>query len=254
MFPLVIQRLSVLIIPLARCAQRLRGRDAAMQRRDFLSRFALVSGGVFAVQWGCRGSQVARVMSSNESDMVGSHAAGAETWKPLIAESTSKLIGRQQTVIQAVSHDGTPMSLPAAKKRICFVGVENKSAEEIGDFREQLYELVDTVINESQTFEVINRRFVESGLQECRLRPEDLFVPNSRRTFTAAMEKLEQPFDYLLFAKITSGTTESNKDYQRNYLLTLELVNVETGATDKESAELRKGYFKSALGKLKNRG
>jgi hypothetical protein len=71
--------------------------------------------------------------------------------------------------------------------------------------------------------------------------------------FSAALGKMEQPFDYLLFAKITSGTTESNKDYQRDYLLTLELVNVESGDSDKESAELRKGYFKSAIGKLRNR-
>ena len=224
-----------------------------MQRRRFLTQLALLAGGTTAMQLGCRGNQVARVMAQDEADMVGSHTAGAETWKPLIAESTCKLLARQETVIQAISHDGQPMALPAGKKRICFVGVENKSAEEIGDFREQLYEHIDTTINESDVFEVINRHFVDAGLRECRLRPDDLFLPNKRQMFTAALGKMEQPFDYLLFAKITSGTTESNKDYQRDYLLTLELVNVESGDSDKESAELRKGYFKSALGKLRNR-
>ena len=71
----------------------------------------------------------------------------------------------------------------------------------------------------------------------------------------AVMEQAKQPFDYLLFAKITSGTTRSNnKDYQRDYLLTLELVDVVNLTTDKESAELRKGYHKSVLGKLKHYG
>ena len=43
-------------------------------------------------------------------------------------------------------------------------------------------------------------------------------------------------------------------DPREPHLLTMELVNMESGQYDKESAELRKGYFKSALGKLKNRG
>jgi hypothetical protein len=104
-------------------------------------------------------------------------------------------------------------------------------------------------------FELINRRYVESGLRESGLRPDDLFTPSKQRTFTAAMEKIEQPFDYLLYAKVTSGTTPSNhKDYQRDYLLTLELVNIASGHADKSSAELRKGYHKSRLGKLKNYG
>ena len=68
------------------------------------------------------------------------------------------------------------------------------------------------------------------------------------------MEKAEQPFDYLLFAKITSGTTNNNGDYQRDYDLTLELVNVESGDFDKESAQLRKGYHKSKLSMLRNYG
>ena len=100
----------------------------------------------------------------------------------------------------------------------------------------------------------MNRRFVEAGLRESALRPDDLFVPNDRRRFVAAMEQMEQPFDYLLFAKVTSGTTDNNGDYQRDYLLTLELVNVATGDFAKESAELRKGYHKSKLSKLRNYG
>ena len=52
-----------------------------------------------------------------------------------------------------------------------------------------------------------------------------------------------------MFGKLTSGTTESNHDYQRDYLLTLELVNVQTGHYDKEAAKIRKGYHPSRIGK-----
>ncbi len=51
---------------------------------------------------------------------------------------------------------------------------------------------------------------------------------------------------------ITSGTTTSNGDYQRDYLLTMELLDIHTGESLKDSAMLRKGYHKSLLGKLKH--
>lgn len=220
-----------------------------MDRRGFLSGLGRIAAvGLLTPTLGCRGRQTAHVLNESDKDMVGSHTAGAETWEPLIQGSVSKLLGRQLTDVKMVSHDGTP-----CKKRICFVGLENKSIEELGDFGEQIYEKIDTSINESDIFEVINRRFVQSGLRECGLRPDDLFVPSKVRTFTVTMEKMEQPFDYLLFAKITSGTTRSNsKDYQRDYLLTLELVDIASGHADKESAELRKGYHKSVIGKIKH--
>lgn len=200
---------------------------------------------------GCRGSQKAHVLNETDRDMIGSHTAGAETWEPLIQQSVGQLLGRQHQVIMA-SADAAD---PTARKRICFAGIENKSAEDLADFRDQIYEKIDTCINDSAEFEVINKRFVEAGLKRCELRPDDLFVPSNQRMFTATMEKLDHPFDYLLFARITSGTTRSNqKDYQRDYLLTLELIHLESGKTDKESAELRKGYHKSRLGKLKHYG
>ena len=54
--------------------------------------------------------------------------------------------------------------------------------------------------------------------------------------------------------KLTSGTTNSNGDYQRDYLLTLELINISTDESHKVSAKVRKGYHKSVLGRLKNYG
>jgi hypothetical protein len=61
------------------------------------------------------------------------------------------------------------------------------------------------------------------------------------------MEQQGQPVDYLLYATITSGTTRENRDYQRDYMLTLELVDVATGKYDKQSAAISKGYHHSRL-------
>jgi len=222
-----------------------------MDRRSFLAQTAFCIGGAAAAaSIGCRGRQTAQVLTDDKKDMVGSHAAGAETFKPLVQESVARLLGRQHQRIQMVSSH----ELPAPPKRICFVGVENKSAEEIGDFKEQVFEAIDTKIRESGQFVVLDRRFVEAALRDTRMRPDDLFAPGNMRTFTAVLERESQPFDYLLFASITSGTTKSNQDYQRDYMLTLSLVNIASGESDKESAELRKGYNKSVWAKIKNFG
>ena len=211
-----------------------------MDRRDFLTTSVVACS---ASMLGCRGAQKATVLSSGDADKVASHQAGAETWKPLIDEAVGRLIGRQIQEIQQASAQG----IPTGKKRICFVGVENRSSEEIGDFKEQIYEHIDTRLSDSELYGSISRRYVEAGLREARLRPDDLFIPNNQAIFMQAMQKMNQPFDYLLFAKITSGTTRDNHKYQRDYLLTFELVDINTGEFTKESATLRKKYRRSLM-------
>lgn len=200
---------------------------------------------------GCRGKQFAHVLRSDQNDMVGSHTAGAETFNPLIHEAVGSLLGRHAAA--PYEQGNLPPDVPPGPKSICFVGVENRSMEDLRDFKDQIYQEIDTQIVHSQVFHPISRRFVDAGLQETRLRPDSLFIPANMQLFTAAMQQMGQPFDYLLFATITSGTTESNQtDYQRDYLLTLELVDIRSGTADKESAKIRKGYHRSRLGSLKN--
>jgi hypothetical protein len=62
------------------------------------------------------------------------------------------------------------------------------------------------------------------------------------------LERDGAPVDYLLYAVLTSGTTVRNSSTQRSHTLTLELVNIHSGVSDKESAEVRKGYHKTAVG------
>ena len=224
-----------------------------MDRRTFLLRVCGLLPAV-AVASGCRATQFARVIQPGEDTMIGSHQACQETFCPLVNEAVSKLLARHadpgvQTVALQTA-DGAEV-LPPPGKRICFVGVENKSAEDIGDFKEQISEIVDQRILESQVFQTLNRRYVDAGLRDARLRPDQLMVPEQMRAFADKMEQQGQPIDYLLYATITSGTTQANRDYQRDYLLTLELVDVRTGAYDKQSAELSKGYHHSRLSRWK---
>ena len=160
-----------------------------------------------------------------------------------------KLLGRQciPSPDQLTGEDGMPM-----KKTVCFVGIENKSAEDLGDFKDQLYQQIDSKILESQTFSNVSRRMVDAALFETRLRPDSLLVPSNMQLFTQVLSRQGAPIDHLLFATLTSGTTERNSSKQRDYLLTLEMTNVHDGTYDKQSAEIRKGYHKTAVGKLWN--
>lgn len=199
---------------------------------------------------GCRNKQHAQVLSSTDRDMVGSHEAGAETWKPLIDESVALLLMRSAGGVEPVSYT-SPAGLPV--RTVCFAGVENRSSEPLGDFREQIYEHIDARISQDPGFQMTSRRYVEAAMNELRCRPEALVKPAVQRELQAALERADQPFDYLLFARVTSGTTEVNGDYQRDYLLTLELLDIHSGQSIKESAQLRKGYHQSWFSKVKHR-
>lgn len=213
-----------------------------MLRRDFLAAGLPTLGLLVA---GCRSTQHARVMKPGEKGMVGSHAAGQETFTPLIDQSVGELLARHDSSqFRQVSTSG-PEMLPPPKLRVCFVGVENCTAEEIGDFKAQIYERIDARLLQCGTVAPISRRFVDAALMETRLRPEQVFIPQNMRMFAGILEQQGQPFDYLLFARLTSGSTRENKDYQRDYDLVLELVNVQTGEQDKQIATISKAYHHS---------
>lgn len=217
-----------------------------MDRRDWLTAFSLFACSNLV---GCKGYQYGHVIKPTAANLVGSHEAGAEVFDPLVEEAVAKLLARQSIVTPdtATGPDGAPLP-----KTICFVGIENKSSEDIGDFKDQLYQQIDTQILDSNIFRPISRRMVDAALHETRLRPDSLMIPDNMRLFTAILERQGAPIDYLLYAVLTSGTTTRNSSTQRDYDLTLELVNVHTGITDKQSAEVRKGYHKSAMGKAWN--
>lgn len=219
---------------------------------------------ILAGTTGCAGRQYGHLLASSDKDLVGSHAAGAATWNPLVEESVAKLLTRCPPDVQPVgfeSHGDVPIDMSVVNSAlargpatVCFVGIENKSAEDLGDFKDQLFEQIDSQINGNSEFRGISHRLVQSALNETRLRPDSLFLPANRDAFAAVLGKAGSPVDYLLFANITSGTTDRNKTSQRDYTLTLEMVNVHTGDFLKESAKIRKGYSKTRAGKWWNYG
>ena len=199
-------------------------------------------------------------MKSDAIDMVGSHDAGAAVWNPLVDEAVSKILSRVPPAVQQVGFESQVPTDPATGlpvpgvSTICFVGIENKSAEELVDFKDQLFERIDSQINGAPQFRSVSRRMVDAALIETRMRPDSLFLPENRAIFTSALGRQGTPVDMLMYATITSGTTDRNSSTQRDYLLTLEMVNIHTGDYVKESAKIRKGYHSTRAGKWWNFG
>src|SRR5262245_56956488 len=100
--------------------------SSSMLRRDFVAGAALFVAG-------CKGTQYARVSKPGEREMIGSHQAGQETFRPLVDEAVTKLVARHDQPPQMHQVSMGPELLPPPKMRVCFVCVDNKTAEEIGD-------------------------------------------------------------------------------------------------------------------------
>ena len=180
---------------------------------------------------GCRARPQGRIMTDDEPDQVGARTAGAATYDQLIN-------GAVQQLLQL--HSAANAGLGQLK--VATLGIENASGEELGDWNDQIFELIDTSINRSGRYRTVSTRFVNEALRETRLRTEQLFIPEHRRTFMDLLETKGTPVECLLFPKLTRGTTVGGGSTQRNYMLTLELVDVKTGWNDKVSEQLRKQY------------
>ena len=204
---------------------------------------------------GCE-TQKGKLVDSSTPDRVGSHKAGSEVYDPaaraavegLLAQVASEPMKPEEVgavVGQIIEEDLT-------KRKVCFVGVENAGGEELGDIRESLSETIRTMISQSDQFEVIDSRMVAAGLRETGLRVDDLLLPDKRSRFAAALGEMDSPFDYLLFAKVTTATTRDNADSQVKYTLTLDLTNIHTGSSTRHTVELKKHYNRSVKAKLKD--
>lgn len=202
---------------------------------------------------GCA-TQKGRVVDPNSADRVGSHRAGSEIYDPAAQAAVTGLLDQAaRTPITSEDSGKTvaQISEEHGVRRICFAGVENAGGEEMGDLREDLSETIRTMIAQSDQFDVVDSRLVTAGLRETGLRFDDLLLPDKRERFAAALGELDSPFDYVLFAKVTTATTRDNADSQVKYSLSLDLVNVHTGSSINETVGLKKHYNRSVKAKIK---
>ncbi len=221
---------------------------------SFLRVFVVLAACALSVA-GCE-TQRGKLVDSSTPDRVGSHKAGSEVYDPAARAAVEGLLG--QVASEPIRPEevgaviGQVVEADLFKRKVCFVGVENAGGEELGDIRESLAETIRTMISQSDQFEVIDSRMVAAGLRETGLRVDDLLLPDKRSRFAAALGEMDSPFDYLLFAKVTTATTRDNADSQVKYTLTLDLTNIHTGSSTRNTVELKKHYNRSVRAKIKD--
>lgn len=179
------------------------------------------------------GGPTGRLKTDDEQDLTGNTKAGAETFNRLIQESVDNLL--QKPSAQKSGAD---------RLKIAFLDVENKGMEELVDWRDTLRQRIDEAVNRSGRYRNISDRFVQAALKESGLKADELYLPEKRRKFIKILEANGNPVDFLMYASLNTGTTTSGRETQRDYLLTLELVDVESGESEKVNADVRKEYVK----------
>lgn len=184
-----------------------------------------------------------RVMSANEDSMVGAEGAGSEVYNEAVRSVLQKVLD---------AHSQKFLHNAAGKWNVAFVGIDNKSAEELGDFGGSIYANVEDVIGNSELYSVVAQQYVEAALQATRLTPNQLFLEEPRQKFLSVVGKNGKLPDVLLFAIVTTQTTRGGKDLlgredsERTYQLQLNFVDAQTGelVTTKKSDQIRKAYKK----------
>jgi hypothetical protein len=180
---------------------------------------------------GCSSPQ-ARVKNADEPQLVGADRAGSETYDRLVRDTTRQLL---ETHSGAKSRE-TPMV-------VAFVGVESKGAEELRDFREAMFETIDTELINSARYTNVSRRFVDAALRETNQPVDRLFLADGRDAFMSVLQREGVAPEYLLFAKVTTQSTTGVDERERDYQLTLEMVDALSGVVEaKKTSRVSKNY------------
>jgi hypothetical protein len=193
-----------------------------------LSLAALAAGGT-----GCTGP-TARVKGDDEGTLVDVRRGGTETYKDLIRKGVNEILDEQ----------GARLAGAAEKVSVAYVGVENKSSEELGEFRAAIDQEVGTALVNSRMFVNVSNRLVEAAKREANIRDAaDLVVSRHREAFMGVLNRDGLTPQYFLFGTVTSMTSRGSREKERTYQLTFEMMDSSSGQTvTQKTVEVRKAY------------
>ena len=182
---------------------------------------------------GCAGPS-ARMKGEDEGTLVDVRKGGTETYKKLIHDTVVALLEEHRANLQGA----------AEKPLVAFVGVENKSSEELGEFRTAMNNEITTALVNSRYYAIISMRAVDAAKRESNIRNiEDLATRANREAFMSVLNRDGAPPQYLLVGSVTTMTSRGNKEKERVYQLTLEMMDSSSGVIQTmKQEEVRKAY------------
>ncbi len=199
------------------------------------SRFGLAAVLAASLAAGCAGPS-ARVKSSDEGTLVDVRKGGTETYKELIRKGVEELLAENRIQLENA----------AKKPMIAFVGVENRSSEELGEFRAAMDTEITTALVNSRIYSMLSMRAVDAAKREANIRDvADLTVSRPRQAFLSVLNRDGQPPEYFLFGEVTTMTSTGNQSRERTYQLTLQLMDSSNGTIQSQKlVEISKEYTK----------
>ena len=159
---------------------------------------------------------------------------GTETYKELIHRGVKEMF----------EDNRARFGEAAEKPSVAFVGVENRGVEELGEFKGSVTTEISTAVVNSGIYEAVSVRLVEAAQRETGMRQaDDLLVARHREAFMACLNRDGITPKYLLFCTMTTMTSKGNREKERTYQLTLELLDSSSGRTVAQKlVEVRKAY------------
>ena len=175
------------------------------------------------------------MVREGDERLIGSSKAGGPVFDRLVKDTTESLLAKHQGLVRANA---------GSKMLIAFAGIINKSAEELGDIRHAIFENVETILFDSMYYDHVSRHFIDAALREANIRRvDDLFLESKRASFLRNLSKSARAPEFLLIATVTTQSTRGEGARERDYQLTLEMVNAKNGLIiAKETKRVSKGY------------
>ena len=182
---------------------------------------------------GCAGPS-ARMKGEDEGTLVDVKKGGTETYKKLIHDTVVALLEEHRAMLQGA----------AEKPLIAFVGVENKSSEELGEFRTAMNNEITTALVNSRYYTMISMRAVDAAKRESNIRNiDDLATRTNREAFMSVLNRDGAPPQFLLAGSVTTMTSRGSGEKERVYQLTLEMWDSSSGVIQSQKTEeVRKAY------------
>ena len=131
---------------------------------------------------------------------------------------------------------------------VCFLGIENKGAEELGDHEAAIYDTVEEIFVNAQYYDVVSKRFVDTARRASGLRDaEQIYLQEPQERFLSVLKKEGLSPDYFLWGKMTTQTSKHrgliSKQKERRYRFSMEMIDVHSGlVVSKKSHDNIKAY------------
>lgn len=176
----------------------------------------------------------ARMKTDDEGTLVDVSKGGTETYKELIRKGVLSLLESHRKVLAG----------GAERPLLAFVGIQNKSSEELGEFREAMSNEIETALVESGLYQVISMEAVNAAKRESNLRDvSDLTVARPREAFLSVLNKDGRAPQYILFGVSTTMSSQGISERERTYQLKLQMMDSSNGIVQTQKmVEVRKAY------------